>query len=580
MGVNRITGLNSGMDTEALVTSLVSSYQKKVDTLQGNQKRHAWKQDAWKALNKKTVSFYNGKLNTMSFQSAFTKKTTTSTNEKAVSIMTGENAMNATQRIKVKAIASSAYATGKEIKDKNGNRATGSTKLADLREGLTPDSTYTEKELLFDDELVYEKLEDGSYDTSRPVYKKDAEGNILKDENDNPIQETIKVPRYETDANGDIKLDEKGNKIQASREVTKPGFSFTVKVGEGEPQTLVFGADATINDVVSKLKSLNVNGQKFNANFDAGQGRMYMASATTGAAGSFQFGGNEALLGALGLDTTAHKGEDAEILLNGESYTSNSGTFEINGLTITANEVTSEEFTITTKSDTSGIYDMVKDLFKEYNELIKELDTNYYSDPAKKYQMLSDEEKEAMSDKEVEEWEKHIKEGLLSKDGTLYDVIQGLKGVMQGGIEVNGETLYLSHFGINTGSYLTTDQNERGVYHIDGDTTDMVSGANTDKLKSMISTDPDKVATFFSKLAQNMRSKLFDMMKTTDYSSSFTIYEDKLMASQYSDYNTKIADATERLNKKQDAYYARFTRMEKAMAKTNAVQSSLSGYFG
>ena len=114
MGVNRITGLNSGMDTEALVTSLVSSYQKKVDTLQGNQKRHSWKQDAWKDLNKKVVSFYNGKLNTLSFPSAFNKKTTTSTNASAVSIITGDKAMNATQKVRVDKTASSASGDSKD----------------------------------------------------------------------------------------------------------------------------------------------------------------------------------------------------------------------------------------------------------------------------------------------------------------------------------------------------------------------------------------------------------------------------------------------------------------------------------
>ena len=33
---NRITGLNSGLDTESLITALTSRYQTKVDTLKGN----------------------------------------------------------------------------------------------------------------------------------------------------------------------------------------------------------------------------------------------------------------------------------------------------------------------------------------------------------------------------------------------------------------------------------------------------------------------------------------------------------------------------------------------------------------
>lgn len=544
------------MDTEALVTSLVHSYQKKVDTLQGNQKRHAWKQDAWKALNKKTVGFYNGKINNMTMTSDFMKKVTTSTNSSAVTILTSDKAMNATQKLSITKTATSAFATGEKMTGKNADdKVTGSTKLADLKGGNLQTNEYTVEEPVF--ETV-----DGE---QKPVMveKKDAQGNTV----------------YKKDAQGNDTNEPE--MVQKTTPKTLTGYSFTVNAN-GTEKELTFGADATVNDVVNKLKELDLGGQKFNANFDENQGRMYMAAASTGAKGSFVLTGNTALIDALGFkanDATAYTGEDAEILLNGEKYTSSNGTFEINGLTITANEV-ADNITITTKQDSSGIYDMIKGMFKDYNELIKEMDTNYYSDPARKYQMLTDDEKEAMSEKEVEEWEKHIKEGLLSKDSTLYDVIQSLKGVMSKGYEVNGKTMYLSDFGIATGSYLSTDQNERGMYHIDGDSDDVVTASNEDRLKGMIASDPEAVSSFFTQIAKGLRSALFDKMKTTEFSSSFTIYEDKLMASQYSDYTSKITTATDRLNKKQDAYYAKFTRMESAMAKVNAVQSNLTSYFG
>lgn len=71
---NRITGLSSGMDTEALVKSLVKGYQAKVDNLGKNQKRHSWKMDAWKALNAKAVSFYNGAVDSLTTSDAFSKR--------------------------------------------------------------------------------------------------------------------------------------------------------------------------------------------------------------------------------------------------------------------------------------------------------------------------------------------------------------------------------------------------------------------------------------------------------------------------------------------------------------------------
>jgi flagellar hook-associated protein 2 len=69
-------------------------------------------------------------------------------------------------------------------------------------------------------------------------------------------------------------------------------------------------------------------------------------------------------------------------------------------------------------------------------------------------------------------------------------------------------------------------------------------------------------------------------MKGTQYSSSFTVYEDKLMASQYSSYNTKISDDQKALEAMQDKLYKKFSAMETALAKTNSNSSSLSGFFG
>ena len=71
-----------------------------------------------------------------------------------------------------------------------------------------------------------------------------------------------------------------------------------------------------------------------------------------------------------------------------------------------------------------------------------------------------------------------------------------------------------------------------------------------------------------------------DLMKGTEYSSSFTIYEDKLMASQYSSYNTKISDAQTALEAAQDKYYKQFSRMETTLAKINSSSGTLSSFFG
>jgi flagellar hook-associated protein 2 len=224
-------------------------------------------------------------------------------------------------------------------------------------------------------------------------------------------------------------------------------------------------------------------------------------------------------------------------------------------------------------------------MIKDYNDLMKEFSTLYNADPAKKYKMLTDEQKDEMSDKEVEEWENKIKEGLLSKDENIGNIRNAMKEIMNSTIEVtlkdgSKSTLSLASFGISTGSYFSTEENERDVLHIDGDKDDSVSSGNTDLLSAAISTDPDMVQNFFTELSRNLYSKMGDLMKGTQYSSAFTIYEDKLMASQYSAYNTKISDAQKALEAAQDKYYKQFSVMETALAKINSASGSLSSFFG
>ena len=55
----RITGLASGLDTESIISALVSSYNYKTNKYKKAQTKLSWKQDAWKTLNTKIYSLYS-----------------------------------------------------------------------------------------------------------------------------------------------------------------------------------------------------------------------------------------------------------------------------------------------------------------------------------------------------------------------------------------------------------------------------------------------------------------------------------------------------------------------------------------
>ena len=285
---------------------------------------------------------------------------------------------------------------------------------------------------------------------------------------------------------------------------------------------------------------------------------------------------------------TCVNGTDATIYVNGAEYTGTSNTFAINGMTFTATGVTGSAYdatessavTATVNTDTQGIYDKIKDFLTQYNALINEMTKLYNADSAKGYEPLTDEEKDAMSDTEVEKWEAKIKDSLLRRDDTLSSIMNTLTSTMSKGVTVNGETLYLSNFGIKTLGYLNAPENEQNAYHIDGDADDANTSGNSDKLMAAIAEDPDQVLEFMKGLSKNLYEAVDKKMKSTTLSSSYTVYNDKEMASEYSDYTTLITKWQERLEQQEEYYYQKFAAMETALSKLNSQSSSLTGLLG
>lgn len=701
----RLSGMVSGMDTESLVSALVSSYKLKKDNLVKAQTKLSWKQEKWKTMNTSIYGFYSGKLSSARFSTSYNLKTSTVSNDKYAKVSASSSAVSGTQRLKVNHLAATGYLTGGKITATDKSKVTGSTKLSDIigtKDGsisvktssgiksidITEDmnvSQFTAKlkeaglNANFDDnngrffisakesgkdndfsltandanglnalkalgiytvndtdkaeyirlaalkegtdayntelESMYtkatakdtaksyadkynaakEKLDalaaddtwDHSYTLDEYVaklktetpdilnaydkYKKekvDSEGNTVKDSDGKVVYE------YDTEAmekDGVKDEYEAAVKKKASNESLIKVYDDNSKVIRDTKDYVTIGddgkavADASNANVLQEVSDTNADRQaKAKALLDS---KIAMASNVTGSASSS---------GAVRIT-----GQDSEIELNGATFTNNSNNYSINGLTIEAMEVTgNDEVTITTNTDVDGIYDMIKGFLKDYNDLVKSVDVAYNAASSKGYEPLTSDEKDAMSDDEVKKWEEKIKDSLLRKDSTLGSVLDTMKNDMAKSFKVGDKSYSLSSFGIATLGYFNSPENETGVYHIDGDKDDSKTSANTDKLREMISNDPDTVISFFSQLSTQLYTDLGKKMAASSTSSAYTIYNDKQMNTQYSEYNTKISAAEDKVTTWEDYYYSKFSAMESALAKMNAQSSSLSGLFG
>lgn len=382
---------------------------------------------------------------------------------------------------------------------------------------------------------------------------------------DTTMGELLSADAFDADGNATIK-------VTIGKTDENPGVEKEIKLT----------ADSKISDVTAELKKLGLN-----ANYDSATNRIFIGASATGVENDFTIEGADAVLNGLGLSTAGgavkQKGSSAEIELNDVKFTSSSNTFEINGLTITCNAVTGDSpLTLTTQEDTSGVYDMVKKFIKEYSELINEMDKLYNADRAKGYEPLTDEEKDAMSESEVEKWETKIKDSLLKGDSTLSTVSSAMKQIMSSGFEIGGKTMYLSDFGIETMGYFEAEDNQKNAYYINGDEDNTNSSIKnkTNDLMAAISKDPTQVRDFFNQLAKTLKTKLDDLMGNTNYASTYSVYEDKKMKEEYDEYTKKIAEAEEKLADYEDKWYKKFSAMETAMAKMQSNMNAVSSLFG
>lgn len=694
----RMTGMMSGMDTESIIQELVAARRKKVDVKKKEQTRINWKQEIWKELNTKLKRLQSKYIANMRFTDAYSKKTTKVSNSNAVSIITGENAMNGVQTLEIGQLAKSAYLTGGKVDGVGGKEVTALSTMSDIGfsgngvftvkngeksvdikvdqdttisdvlnqikevglnanfdakqqrfyitaadSGAAGDFSFTASNAAGADAMkllgLQAKIGSGEgednksyaeYSLYAKYYDKDADAvktinqMIQKDIDSrtqaylneyNSLQSSIDaaqksiddINKKYADAGETLKSvsDYENDLVTVTQEIddykkthseSDPNYaeelqalhekSEAIKAKKADAQTLV---DQKKNITDYKARQVEISGTNGYITIAADG----TATATAKLENEIQKRYNDkakfaadVINGTESLGTgTATKvsGQDAKITLNGAEYTSNSNTFDINGLTITALDTTKagEVITVTTQQDTDGIYDMVKNFLKEYNAIVNEMDKLYNADRAKGYEPLTDEEKEAMSEKDIEKWESKVKDSLLRRDDNLSTVNSALQSIMSSGFNVNGKTMYLYDFGIETLGYFQSSDNEKHAYHIAGDPDDEYTMNEADKLKGMISNDPDTVISFFSQLSRSLYEKMTDMSKSVEgYRSFGNFYDDKKMKSDYDSYTSKIKEMEAKVNEYEDKWYKKFSKMETALAKMQSNMSAVSSLLG
>ncbi|MBD3920826.1 flagellar filament capping protein FliD [Paenibacillus sp. PR3] len=233
----------------------------------------------------------------------------------------------------------------------------------------------------------------------------------------------------------------------------------------------------------------------------------------------------------------------------------------------------------TVRLSTDEMVTKIKDFVSKYNEMVTSVNGDLTEKVDNNYRPLTSDEKAAMNETDITNWENKAKEGLLRNDSILRTVLSDMRGIPSAvltgtGVNTNYDTL--SEIGIKTNMFVI-GSSENGKLQID-----------ETKLRAAIEADPDAVVSLLTKQGtgsdRGLLQRVYETMNTamTQVSRKINggIGTAASLVKQMSDIDKNIISKNTMLDKREEFYYKMFSNMEAAVNKGNAQMAWLSQQFG
>lgn len=263
------------------------------------------------------------------------------------------------------------------------------------------------------------------------------------------------------------------------------------------------GTDPTVNNIdlsgvttrQELLDKINNSGQNITASYIESLDRYEFKSTNnevvtfSGDVATEYFGGDVTVASPTKAQLQIQYGDGAIIDLE-----SNNDTFNIDGININVNDsfAAGDPVKLSAKTDTEKVLSTVKDMVKDYNDIISVINKEYSTKPNRNFPPLTDEQRKDMSESEIKAWEEKAKVGMLFGDSDISALSNELRFVFFSNKDSMSE---LNSIGITS----SNDWKENGKIIID-----------EDKLKKAIEEDPDKVKDIFTAPLENKKDSSGD----------------------------------------------------------------------
>jgi flagellar hook-associated protein 2 len=289
------------------------------------------------------------------------------------------------------------------------------------------------------------------------------------------------------------------------------------------------------------------------------------------------------LMAAMGLTSgTSTDGQNAILTVNNVAIVRSSNEFTIDGVKITLEEDVdaadpiTDPITIKLSSDTTELKDKIKSFVEDYNTMIDLINGLTKEDKNSDYAPLTDDQKEEMSDSEIEKWEAKAKSGILRGDSLLRGIASNMQSLMYRSAVSGGLSLY--NLGIQSAGYA-----ENGKLEIDEEKLDQVLASDIQGVKELFTTETTGIANALDSIIDSAaktsgaRGSRGSLIEKAGYESTTSSTQNSIYDSMQ-DVNEYIAKLKDQLEDEESRYWSKFTALETALQQLNVQGSMISGF--
>lgn len=370
--------------------------------------------------------------------------------------------------------------------------------------------------------------------------------------------------------------------------------TFTASEGTGEGYSLSINgkeikvdANATVGDLI---KAVNSSDAGVTMSYSKLEGSFTLTANDKGTGGDVNIDDDNVFAKALGLtsDTRAShtEGTNAVITIDGVQVEHNDNVYELDGIKFDFADVDptdNETITVSVDKDYSDIKQAIKDFVNDYNQMLDDINNYIYTarpqDKNKNYyDPLTDDEKENMSEKEIEKWEEAAQKGLLYHDSTVMTVMSKIRTALYSAVELDdGRKFGLYNMGIKASSVL----NDHGKLELDEEALDKAFDENPDAIVKLFTDSENGVMSKVNKAIESAVKDTGKVKGTLVRKAGLekgTSAMDNAIYREMERINRRIEQLQDRYDKKEEYWWKVFTNLEKMQAQFDSQQNYISQF--